>query len=121
GPVTLNILASDGRRLSYRLVPGMAASGFLINPLVENNQDLLHLYGGKPGPRAVAFSVTSPSPKAYRPERTMTVESVPNLIPQTLSAREIAELRWPDGTPASAPGHLASAVVPPDRTAKTIR
>jgi hypothetical protein len=117
-PVMLNILTSDGRRLSYRLIPGMAASGFLINPLVQNNQDLIHLYAAQPGPRAVAFSVTSQSAKAYRPELIMTVESVPNLVPQTLSSRQIAELQWPYGTHN---GHLASASVPPDGRTKTTR
>jgi len=107
-PVMLNILTSDGRRLSYRLIPGMAASGFLINPLVESNQDLIRLYSGQPGPRALAFSVTSLSGKAYRPELTMTVESVPNLIPQTLTAREVDQLQWPDGTNTGI-AHLASA------------
>jgi hypothetical protein len=112
-PVMLNILTSDGRRLSYRLIPGMAASGFLINPLVENNLDLIHLYAAQPGLRAVAFSVTSQSAKAYRHELHMTVESVPNLVPQTLSARQIEELQWPDG--ANKPlEHLASASVSPN-------
>jgi hypothetical protein len=117
-PVMLNILTSDGRRLSYHLIPAMAASGFLINPLVENNQDLIHLYAGQPGPRAVAFSVTSQSARAYRPELTMTVESVPNLVPQTLTARQIDELQWPNGVNQGL-AHLASAGSAGD--SKTIR
>jgi hypothetical protein len=111
-PVTLNILTSDGRTVPYRLVPGMARSGFLINPFVENTKDLLHLYAGQPRSRAVAFSVTSKSKTAYRPELLMTVESVPNLVPQTLSAREIEELHWPNGTQKSLE-HLAKVSVPP--------
>jgi hypothetical protein len=118
-PVMLNVLTSDDRRLSYRLIPGMAASGFLINPLVQNNQDLIRLYGGQPCPRALAFSVTSQSGKAYRPELTMTVESVPNLVPQTLTARQIRELQLPNGA-SDGLEHVASASLPPG-PAKTLR
>jgi hypothetical protein len=119
-PVMLNILTSDGRTIPYRLIPGTAGSGFLINPLVEKTEDLLHLYGGQPGRRAVAFSVTSKSKTAYRPELTMTVESVSNLIPQTLTARQIEELQWPNGANKGL-GPLASVSVPLVERAKTIR
>jgi hypothetical protein len=110
-PLTLNILTSEGRRLSYRLIPGMAASGFLINPLVQNNEDLIHLYAAQSCPRAVAISVTSQSGKAYQSELTMTIESVPNLLPQTLTAQEIEDLQRPAGASKLNTG-LVSASVP---------
>ncbi|MGO8835941.1 MAG: hypothetical protein ACLQQ0_00820 [Limisphaerales bacterium] len=46
----MEIRLEDGRTMKYRLVPGMAQSGFVINPLLDSETDLLRpfLKEGKP-------------------------------------------------------------------------
>ncbi len=53
-PLFLTLTLADGSRRSFRLVSGMARSGFLVSPLVENVDDFM------------ALSVTSPVPDVRR-------------------------------------------------------
>ena len=42
----INLELKNGRKVSYRLVSGMASSGFVISPLVETTDEFSLLYGG---------------------------------------------------------------------------
>ncbi len=44
---------------SYRLIPIMAASPFLLGPMVENTRDLLELYGGQAGRRPQSLRIST--------------------------------------------------------------
>jgi hypothetical protein len=42
--IYFEIEATDGTKMSYRIIPGMTQSGFVINPLILNQADLLGWY-----------------------------------------------------------------------------
>ena len=42
--LSLEIEATDGTKMSYRIIPGMTQSGFVINPLILNQADLVGWY-----------------------------------------------------------------------------
>ena len=63
----VNLLLSDGSSRRYRLVPGLAAHEFLLNPLVENSEDFVGLYSGKNGKRIVGLSVTQEDFHGWHP------------------------------------------------------
>ncbi|MDM8562761.1 hypothetical protein QUF54_05345, partial [Candidatus Marithioploca araucensis] len=42
--IYLEIEATDGTKMSYRIIPGMTQSGFVINPLILNQADLVGWY-----------------------------------------------------------------------------
>ena len=42
--LTININLANGGKRSYRLLPGMAESGFVISPLIENSTEFSELY-----------------------------------------------------------------------------
>ncbi|MDX1284605.1 MAG: hypothetical protein R3182_06325, partial [Draconibacterium sp.] len=43
--VHLFIVMHDGSKKLFRYIPGMGSTGFMISPLVENNDDFIQLYG----------------------------------------------------------------------------
>jgi hypothetical protein len=53
----VNFRLSDGDFRSYRLVPGIVAHEFLLNPLVEDENDFADVFAGKPGKRVVSFTI----------------------------------------------------------------
>ncbi len=44
--VYLEIVATDGTKMSYRVIPKMTTSGFVINPLIRNQAQLIGWYKG---------------------------------------------------------------------------
>jgi hypothetical protein len=55
--LSLRVTTADGRRHTFRLVPGMSAAGFLLNPLLRSDEDVAKLYRGQALPRVRSFSV----------------------------------------------------------------
>jgi len=47
-PVFISVALKDGSQKKFRVIPGMAESGFLVSPLIENNRDLIYLVTDKP-------------------------------------------------------------------------
>jgi hypothetical protein len=92
----IRLKTDDDRTLLYRLVPGMAHTGFLLNPLVLNTTDFVQLYGPCPRRRVVSFCLVARphGPACYQPEVRMTLESLPELCPQ-LPVEEINRFRFP--------------------------
>jgi hypothetical protein len=43
-PIFIEIEATDGSKISYRIIPGMTQSGFVINPLILYQADLVNWY-----------------------------------------------------------------------------
>jgi hypothetical protein len=56
-PLYLVLTLEDGRTVTRRLIPALAASGFLLNPLLETDEDVLRLYRREPLPRVRALAV----------------------------------------------------------------
>jgi hypothetical protein len=72
--VEARLEGENGWRL-FRLIPGMASSEFLLNPLLEDGNDLLGLYRRAPGRRVASLRVQPPAEDwaSYRPEFRLTV------------------------------------------------
>ena len=56
-PVFLRLRLDDGSQLTFRLVPEMAETPFLIDPLLLSTEDVRGWYEGRPLRRAVAVAV----------------------------------------------------------------
>jgi hypothetical protein len=59
--VTLVVTDTTGRTERYRLVPGMASEGFLLNPLLRDQYDLLRLLLARETPRLTSLRVEVPA------------------------------------------------------------
>jgi hypothetical protein len=73
-----------GRSRRFRLIPGMVGEPFLLNPLLEDKDDVLDLYRGAPGKRVVSLRILPPeenwaSWESYRPEVRLTVYGLEEL------------------------------------------
>ena len=93
-PVFINIRTAEMPPTTYRLIPAMAEDGFLINPLVANQGDILKLYGVPGATRVLSFSMTSAEwgPRSYEPEIGVVLKARPDLAPTKLPAGEIKRL-----------------------------
>jgi hypothetical protein len=87
--VYIRLKTEDGQSLLYRFIPGMARTGFLINPLIQT-------YSAAPGGRIVSFCLLARphGPSCYLPEARMTVESLPQPS-QQLPVEEFRRLLFP--------------------------
>ncbi|OQY55716.1 MAG: hypothetical protein DRR08_12255 [Candidatus Parabeggiatoa sp. nov. 2] len=73
--IHMEIETTDGAQFSYRLIPGMAQSGFFINPLIQNQSELMKWYEGESLPQvATVRIVTSETGLAYFFKPTISVE-----------------------------------------------
>jgi hypothetical protein len=80
-PLFLQVRTATGQDVTYRLIPGMARTGFLINPLLRDTADVILLYGAAPRDRVVAvcLQADADAQRCYRGEIPMTLESLPDL------------------------------------------
>jgi hypothetical protein len=102
----LNVQTADGAEHHFRLVPGMARDGFLINPLILDNADIIHLYGADAGKRVVALSITGDAGRwrCYKHDVSLVLEDVPGLAGPPLEPARARTLLYPmfDTTPLEA-------------------
>jgi hypothetical protein len=56
-PLFLRVTTTDGQQHTFRLVPAMAAAGFLLSPLLRGDEDVAKLYRGQALPRVRSLSV----------------------------------------------------------------
>jgi hypothetical protein len=62
-PVQMSVFLRDGSKRQYRMIPQMAESGFMVSPLIENNQDMMLLMRNRPelaGKEVISISFTVP-------------------------------------------------------------
>jgi hypothetical protein len=80
-PLLIRMRTATGRELSYRLIPGMVRNGFLINPLLVDNTDVLRLYGAPPRDKVVFVNIVADAEtqRDYLPQIEMTLETLPGL------------------------------------------
>ncbi len=57
-PIYLIVHTDSGDRLVFRLIPSMAQSEFLINPLLLETRDILNLYGSSSDKRIRSLTIT---------------------------------------------------------------
>jgi len=56
-PIFLRVRTDDGEESRYRLIPALASAGFLLDPLLRDDEDVMRWYHGGTVPRVVAFAV----------------------------------------------------------------
>jgi hypothetical protein len=99
-PVYLHVRLTDGHVQRFRLIPEMARDGFLLDPLLVTNSDVLRLYGGAPGRRIAAFTVyQKPRNRGYYKNAiAMSMASVARCVGNSLSEIELNRLHYPGFT-----------------------
>src|SRR5262249_3674582 len=96
-PLLIQLRTGDDQYYTYRLIPDMARTGFLINPLLMTNTDLIRLYGPDAGKQVVAFRIRL-APGAdgdYQPRIAMTLEGVPDLVGGPMDAEDLNRIQFP--------------------------
>jgi hypothetical protein len=95
--LSIRMRTEDGQEHTFRLIPGMAKSGFLINPLVVDEKDLYQLYSNLPPKRVLSFCIMADAQarRCYRHEVAMKLEPVQQLVSCQLSTAELNRLRYP--------------------------
>lgn len=91
--VWLVLQTAAGKNLRYRLIPAMADSRFLLNPLVQDTEDFLDLFGGSSQTRLTALAIEGDNSSWLSGEMTVTIEECASLPLSKLSAAEIDNLR----------------------------
>ena len=66
----LEVSLRDGRQLCFRLIPGMVRSGFLLSPLIEENQSFVSLASAGGWPHLTNLVVTSLTVLAVTPSQS---------------------------------------------------
>jgi hypothetical protein len=92
----INFRLSNGETRSYRLVPGIAAHEFLLNPLVEDDNDFVEIYAGNVDKRVVSFSIHQEEFRGshpYRFEVQMSLKTYPREFFRSVKPSEIHRLR----------------------------
>jgi hypothetical protein len=57
-PLQMWLRTGDNQLVSYRIVPEMSATGFLLSPLLQSDLDVLDLYHAGAGKSVVSFRIT---------------------------------------------------------------
>jgi hypothetical protein len=102
--VFLRLQTDSGEVLWRRLVPAVAADGFLLNPLVESTADFVGLYGPSPGRRVTSLRVVGGGAD-FRNEIEVTVRAADRLACRTLGEVEVARLAYPGMSPGPTAAH----------------
>jgi hypothetical protein len=79
--INIRLRTADGGELCHRIVPAMAEAGFLINPFLESEADVMGLFGGAPEKRIVSLCIMGDghAPWALRRSISMTLQRLPGL------------------------------------------
>jgi hypothetical protein len=98
--LSLVVKTDSGGTERYRLVPEIAATGFLLDPLVRDTRDFVRLYGTeKRGteklPRIRSFHIEADRPGDFADAITVTLTGLPRLVAQPLDAATTARLLAP--------------------------
>jgi hypothetical protein len=95
-PLFLRIRTVAGQTYSFRFIPDMARTGFLLNPLLLTQYDALQFCGSGPGNQVASFCIeTGPNdPRRYRSDISMKLETRSDLASE-MDPREIQPLLYP--------------------------
>jgi hypothetical protein len=75
--LTLAVSLRDGRQLCFRLIPGMVRSGFLLSPLIEENQSFVSLASAGGWRNLAGLEVTSLTVSAVTPSQSTSCYQSP--------------------------------------------
>jgi hypothetical protein len=101
----LTVRTTAGRRHVYRLVPGMAQAGFLLSPLLRDNDEVLTFYRTGDGQQVQSFRISLADGR-HSPLEPSAYQS-----PITVKLRQAPEWTAPGGTPL-VPEHPAAVYDP---------
>ena len=81
-PPQLNIIVTleDGREMTYRVIPEMTTQGFLLDPLLESNRDVLLLYGHGQGKRTHKFRIEMASGARLWLQNRVKITLIPQAV-----------------------------------------
>ena len=78
--------SENQRPMEYVAPASMLSSGFLANPLILTNSDVLRLYKGEPGERVKAYSVTSNGESHFWQEIRFRIYGIDNELAPHITA-----------------------------------
>jgi hypothetical protein len=91
------VRTADNQCFTHRLVPAVARDGFLINPLLEDNTDLVNLYGPARGKRVVSFSILADAHtrRSFEKEISITIWRAPEAVGRKLEPMALNRVLYP--------------------------
>lgn len=80
--LSMQVNTSDGRSYSFRLIQGMTETGFLVDPMIRDHDDLAALYRGHPLPRihSLSIHVEADARSCFRDRISLIVRSDERLL-----------------------------------------
>ena len=79
--VSLKLRTATGATYTFRLIPAMVEEGFLLNPLLLKDSDVLSYYGPSQGERVTSITVTCSATTCYEKNILMSVRTFPKPAP----------------------------------------
>lgn len=94
--LSLRVRTADQATFTFRLPIAMARDGFLINPLLLDNADVLRLYANKTTRRVISFCLLADpiAARCFRRKVDMTLQPLPRLIGSPLDVQEYGRLLY---------------------------
>jgi hypothetical protein len=93
--VSLKVRTAAGADFVHRIVPGMVEDGFLLNPLLLNNEDVLAFYGTSQGERVISVAVTTDDTSCFDEPITMAVKTFPRPDRDWVGSEDLNRLLYP--------------------------
>lgn len=89
--VFLELSVNDGTKITYRIIPNMLRSGIIINPLINNQMDLLDWYNGRTTKRVLNLRLitNSSDEKKWFQEHVILQLNELKTIPRTINGDNI--------------------------------
>jgi hypothetical protein len=108
--VFIRLRTVDHQVFTYRFIPATAGAGFLLNPLLQDMEDVVNFYTRQSEKRVVAFSITTDDEgkKSFQDGIHVAIESEPDLVPANPDPRTANRLRY--SMMKSAPDKVVSSV-----------
>ncbi len=95
--VKIVLRTTAGEQLERRLVPEMARSPFLLNPVVDNTADFIQLFASTPGKVIESFVIETTGTWAYADKLSVDFYAMPR--PAVARSPDAAELQKPAENP----------------------
>jgi len=83
-PVFITLKLKDGKHVTYRVIPNMAKSGFVLSPLIENTADFAALFENSSRElsqkKVVSFKISVIDPAEWTRDFTITLKQMNNTL-----------------------------------------
>jgi hypothetical protein len=87
----IRLRMANDNECTFRFIPALARTGFLINPLILDNKDIVGLYGDAQSRRVVSFCLVADAKAlaCYKHQVAMRLECLPGLVAKQLQAEDV--------------------------------